>query len=309
MSSCWADHCGVLCYVPSGQTNNKKKYNKNKNRILVRHEPSFTFDYHQQPSFTRLYARHRRDPWQLLRHVFSRKVDSSIPEENLTTTPSSSSSSPRLLDYAALQQENDNLRQALRQLELEQQHHDRLHPKITSKIILERFEREPPIPLQRLLPHHTNHKTSWYDSSSSFLVPPTENKKNNDNNNNDNDDDKTIVSVSLSGDTVDDSLTLLWCDELTADGDDTCPIEPTISFLDAAKDRAYWLVGLLILQSCSGFILSHNEALLERHPVIIYFLTMLVGAGGNAGNQASVRGMCVYVCVHVCVTIVGFQPF
>jgi hypothetical protein len=79
----------------------------------------------------------------------------------------------------------------------------------------------------------------------------------------------------------------LWCDELD---DDTCPIEPTVSFLDAMKDRANWLVGLLILQSCSGFILSNNEALLERHPVIIYFLTMLVGAGGNAGNQASVRG-------------------
>ena len=79
----------------------------------------------------------------------------------------------------------------------------------------------------------------------------------------------------------------LWCDELE---EDTCPIEPTISFLDAMRDRAYWLVGLLALQSCSGFILSRNEALLESHPVIIFFLTMLVGAGGNAGNQASVRG-------------------
>lgn len=68
-----------------------------------------------------------------------------------------------------------------------------------------------------------------------------------------------------------------------------CPIEPSVSFVDALRDRAYWLVGLLAFQSCSGFILSRNEALLETHPVIIYFLTMLVGAGGNAGNQASVR--------------------
>ena len=45
------------------------------------------------------------------------------------------------------------------------------------------------------------------------------------------------------------------------------------------------------MQSLSGFILAKNEALLENHPVIIFFLTMLVGAGGNAGNQASVRGM------------------
>lgn len=68
-----------------------------------------------------------------------------------------------------------------------------------------------------------------------------------------------------------------------------CPMEPDVTFKDALKSRAYWLVGLLALQSCSGFILSQNEALLQEHPVIIYFLTMLVGAGGNAGNQASVR--------------------
>ena len=67
-------------------------------------------------------------------------------------------------------------------------------------------------------------------------------------------------------------------------------MEPTISFGEALRDRAYWLVGLLVMQSCSGIILSRNEVLLANHPVIIYFLTMLVGAGGNAGNQASVRG-------------------
>lgn len=69
-----------------------------------------------------------------------------------------------------------------------------------------------------------------------------------------------------------------------------CPVEPTISFGEALRDRAYWLVGLLLMQSFSGIILSRNEALLADHPVIIFFLTMLVGAGGNAGNQASVRG-------------------
>lgn len=128
----------------------------------------------------------------------------------------------------------------------------RLH-EFTSRIVIESFERQPP-----------QTENAWYESSS-------------------------LPSLSkdhsgTSGDQFDD---MLWCDEL--DGD-TCPIEPAISFVDAMQDRARWLVGLLILQSCSGFILSHNEALLDRHPVIIYFLTMLVGAGGNAGNQASVRG-------------------
>ena len=68
-----------------------------------------------------------------------------------------------------------------------------------------------------------------------------------------------------------------------------CPLEPDVSFTEALKERAYWLVGLLILQSGSGIILAKNEVLLEAYPSIVYYLTMLVGAGGNAGNQASVR--------------------
>lgn len=60
---------------------------------------------------------------------------------------------------------------------------------------------------------------------------------------------------------------------------------PTTTFLDAVRDRASWLVGLLILQSMSSFIISRNENLLKQHLVIVQFLTMLVGAGGNGGNQ------------------------
>lgn len=65
-----------------------------------------------------------------------------------------------------------------------------------------------------------------------------------------------------------------------------------MTFYQSLSDRSSWLVALLIFQSCSSFILSHNDALLARHPTIVHFLTMLVGAGGNAGNQASVRGTC-----------------
>jgi len=78
------------------------------------------------------------------------------------------------------------------------------------------------------------------------------------------------------------------CD-VALDDEGNCPTEPDVTFNEALKERGNWLVGLLALQSCSGFILARNEALLQAHPVIIYFLTMLVGAGGNAGNQASVR--------------------
>jgi hypothetical protein len=61
-------------------------------------------------------------------------------------------------------------------------------------------------------------------------------------------------------------------------------------FWSSVKERAGWLVGLLVLQSLSSFIISRNEQLLQEHVIIVRFLTMLVGAGGNAGNQASVRG-------------------
>ena len=49
-----------------------------------------------------------------------------------------------------------------------------------------------------------------------------------------------------------------------------CPVEPSVTFGEALRDRAVWLVGLLIFQSVSGIILANNEALLERHPVSKY---------------------------------------
>jgi cation transporter-like permease len=73
-------------------------------------------------------------------------------------------------------------------------------------------------------------------------------------------------------------------------------IHGQLSFFRSAADRAGWLVGLLVFQSLSSFILARNESLLKQHAVIVQFLTMLVGAGGNAGNQASVgvvRGLAV----------------
>jgi hypothetical protein len=38
-------------------------------------------------------------------------------------------------------------------------------------------------------------------------------------------------------------------------------------------------VGLLGFQSLSSFILAGNQRLIADHPVIVFFLTMLVGAG------------------------------
>lgn len=60
------------------------------------------------------------------------------------------------------------------------------------------------------------------------------------------------------------------------------------SYYARLRPRAMLLIGLMIFQSCSSFILAAFEQLLQKHPVVVFFMTMLVGAGGNAGNQAAV---------------------
>ena len=52
--------------------------------------------------------------------------------------------------------------------------------------------------------------------------------------------------------------------------------------------RIFLLSILLILQSGSSFILQSFAELISQHILITMYLTMLVGAGGNAGNQAAV---------------------
>jgi hypothetical protein len=114
-----------------------------------------------------------------------------------------------------LQKENDQLRESLRQMEIE---NSRLLHDAPSRIILETFEGERKI--------------------------------------------RRAESMMEGDISMDDSS--MWCDALE---DDACPVEPMISFSEALRDRAYWLVGLLILQSGSGIILARNEALLANHPV------------------------------------------
>ncbi|EME27000.1 Magnesium transporter MgtE [Galdieria sulphuraria] len=60
------------------------------------------------------------------------------------------------------------------------------------------------------------------------------------------------------------------------------------------RERLSWLVALLLFQSISSIILGFFQDLIERHVVIALFLTMLIGTGGNAGNQSSaivIRGL------------------
>lgn len=60
-------------------------------------------------------------------------------------------------------------------------------------------------------------------------------------------------------------------------------------FWRIALSRLSWLAGLLVCQSLSSLVLEAFNDTIAAHPTVVFFLTMLVGAGGNAGNQASVR--------------------
>ncbi|KAK9810218.1 hypothetical protein WJX72_006883 [[Myrmecia] bisecta] len=67
----------------------------------------------------------------------------------------------------------------------------------------------------------------------------------------------------------------------------TPPVEADA--LSEAWSRGRWLLGLLVLQSTSSMVLVRYEQLLKDHLVVTLFLTMLVGAGGNAGNQSAIK--------------------
>lgn len=51
--------------------------------------------------------------------------------------------------------------------------------------------------------------------------------------------------------------------------------------------RLPWLFVLLGFLTVSAGILEYFDALLQRHLVIAFYLTALIGCGGNAGSQAS----------------------
>jgi len=55
------------------------------------------------------------------------------------------------------------------------------------------------------------------------------------------------------------------------------------------KARGKWLLILMLFQSGSSFVLHHFETLVREHLVLTLFLTMLVGAGGNAGAQSAMQ--------------------
>jgi len=66
------------------------------------------------------------------------------------------------------------------------------------------------------------------------------------------------------------------------------------SVFNLAKKRVVWLLILMITATFSQTILKSNEDLLSNFVILTAFIPMLMGAGGNAGSQAStliIRGL------------------
>jgi len=61
------------------------------------------------------------------------------------------------------------------------------------------------------------------------------------------------------------------------------------SVMNEVFSRGRWLLILLLMQSGSSFVLNFYSALVKEHIVLTLFLTMLVGAGGNAGAQSAMK--------------------
>jgi hypothetical protein len=224
----------------------------------------------QQPASRKMGLRHTvSSMWSTLR---SQKDDRNETTEDtivISPPPTTTWRSEHIVDELEL--ENQLLRQTIRQLELE---NDRLSSQ--RRVVLENFEGEGRFRTRKQQP--------------SFGVNMSNNGYNYPANGELVEEDMMNFGITLTGEELTgdvattagmtDDEAALWCDALEME-DDSCPVEPTVSFGAALRDRAYWLVGLLVMQSCSGLILSRNEALLANHPIIIYFLTMLVGAGGR----------------------------
>ncbi len=53
------------------------------------------------------------------------------------------------------------------------------------------------------------------------------------------------------------------------------------------KKRVFWLVLLVFGSLLSGIGISHFEDIIAAHIVLVFFLPLLVGSGGNAGSQSA----------------------
>lgn len=93
--------------------------------------------------------------------------------------------------------------------------------------------------------------------------------------------------------TYDDAMDILR-DEATEDMFKSSAVTPlehqsikTAPILRLYRSRVFWLVILVFGSLLSGFGIAHFEDLIAENIVLVFFLPLLVGSGGNAGSQSA----------------------
>lgn len=92
--------------------------------------------------------------------------------------------------------------------------------------------------------------------------------------------------------TVDDIVDVME-EEATEDFEKMAAMLPSdkpylkTSIMELAKNRIVWLTVLMLSSMITGSILTHYEAAFATLPLLVSFVPMLTGTGGNAGSQSS----------------------
>lgn len=101
--------------------------------------------------------------------------------------------------------------------------------------------------------------------------------------------------------TYDDAMDVAE-EEATEDihkGASIAPLEEGLlhtSLFNLYRSRILWLITLILANLISGAGILYFEDIIAAHVVLVFFLPLLIGSGGNAGSQAStlmVRGLAV----------------
>lgn len=99
--------------------------------------------------------------------------------------------------------------------------------------------------------------------------------------------------------TFDDAMDVMQ-EENTEDITKMAAMTPTedsyfnTSVFSHAKSRIGWLLVLMLSATVSGFIINHYQESFKLYPLLVSFITMLSGTGGNCGSQSStlmIRGL------------------
>lgn len=101
--------------------------------------------------------------------------------------------------------------------------------------------------------------------------------------------------------TFDDAIDVMQ-DETTEDIEIMAAIAPTddeyfkTSDFKHAKNRIVWLLILMLSSALTGSLLTHYESAFSAIPILVSFIPMLMGTGGNCGSQSStmiIRSMAI----------------